>query len=1585
MKNKNRFRFRFACLGWAWLLGFAAGVHAMPPDLTTANLALLDTVNNYSLGPTGLRGWMLSDASANQGALGRITAGSWQILVVAVGTNTPASGILASNDVILGLSTGAGTPVPVFTYSATNDFRKSFGWAIGAAEAGDGVLNLKRWRAGVTTDVALRLGLSNTAYSATSPYDCPKSAIILSNAGNIIANKSIAYDNGRENGYPGPPVLALALLASGNTNYLAKVRTYARTIAPANLSLTYAAPVGGGHPRGAGHSLDVWGWAYNGVFLAEYFLLTGDTNVLRGIQQFTLGLAQGQSRYGTMGHGCSLLDDQGNLHGTIPPYGPVNSCGLVANLAMALGRKAILAGGGGLDPEIDPALERAAKFFGYYVQKGNIPYGEHEPWYEHAGNGKESMTALLFAMIGDRPVETEYWTRLVMAGYNGREYGHTGQGFSYLWGAMAANVGGTNAAAAYLKEIRWHLDLSRRSDGSFVYDGSEQFGGSPTYDYWNTENYNSIDPTASYVLTYALAKQQLLLTGRNANPTNWLSSAKATNAIWAGAFDQVVAGLNTNQLVAALSEYDPLVRRLAAATLGTNASTSFSLLTNLASSPDPLLREAACQALGYLKNRAALPLLSERLTDSNSWVRAQAATALRNFAASASPQLTTMLMAFTNNATDPNVIVWEDPLQIANGFLGFELFGDAVYGGNNIASYTIAANTNLLYPAVRAGLKQPDSKSRLGASSFAYNRLSLAQVKALALDLFEVAATESQADVMWSMFPRADGIATLAKYHVTEAMPTALDMLITPPGFGWGNSSFLNGGLNALATYGDSARWTLPTLQRYRSTWDPTSGEFTTLVNAIASISSAVTPPVLTNLFAVANSQVVVTTNAKAITLAGFSWRTATVSFTNVTAPAHGTLTGTAPNLTYTPTGGYTGLDSFTFQVSDGVSNSPTATVSLIVGTPAGNGLKGEYFDNADFTALKFSRTDPQVNFDWGTGSPSNTIAADTFGVRWSGLLLAPETASYLFSTLNSDGVRLYVNGVPVIDDFVDHTTRWNDGTPIALTAGQSYEVQMDYYENTGSAVAKLKWTGPSFAGSNGVLIGREWLFDGSGVSNRAAIAYPQSVTMLQNTTRAIALSGAGNPPGYAIVTPPVNGALTGTPPNMTYTPATNFSGTDSFTFLVNNDLSNSAPATVSIGVWAGLPVSFFWKSAVSSNWSVAANWTNAAGAAGAPDAAGQPFYTLNFNRSGTYTVTNDLNDEFLLNQLNVAGTVTFAGASAPAFTGNGPLLPQINQNSASAVTFDGPLTLSAMTVVGGSGGGQVTIPSLISGPGGLTKNSSGSLEIYGLSANTYSGGTIVNSGTLHWGTITNGISPPCNFAAGTGLVTLGDGATLEFDRVNATNALILNGGTMHSANGWGVNWNGPVTLNSNATIQTSYNMSFGGNISGAGGFIKTGPNTLTLSGTNNFTGANFITAGTFTCTKSVSVGSGAWTISDGAVVNLSYTGTRQIAALSLGGTNQPAGSYGATNSPATTRDKHFTGTGTVTVVAVPGSLTNSPAAVIQGTSALLRATLVCNGTYYAVHAFWNTINCGTNAMLWTNSGTIRAPRTGRTRRTTRC
>src|SRR5204862_5924279 len=89
---------------------------------------------------------------------------------------------------------------------------------------------------------------------------------------------------------------------------------------------------------------------------------------------------------------------------------------------------------------------------------------------------------------------------------------------------------------------------------------------------------------------------------------------------------------------------------------------------------------------------------------------------------------------------------------------------------------------------------------------------------------------------------------------------------------------------------------------------------------------------------------------------------------------------------------------------------------------------------------------------------------------------------------------------------------------------------------------------------------------------NDAPVAADQAVTTDEDTAKAITLSATdveGSPLTYAIVTGPVHGTLSGTAPNLTYTPAANYDGTDSFTFKPNDGELDSNPATVSIIVTA--------------------------------------------------------------------------------------------------------------------------------------------------------------------------------------------------------------------------------------------------------------------------------------------------------------------------------------------------------------------------------------------------------------------------------
>ncbi|MEH2167747.1 MAG: PA14 domain-containing protein [Nostoc sp.] len=143
---------------------------------------------------------------------------------------------------------------------------------------------------------------------------------------------------------------------------------------------------------------------------------------------------------------------------------------------------------------------------------------------------------------------------------------------------------------------------------------------------------------------------------------------------------------------------------------------------------------------------------------------------------------------------------------------------------------------------------------------------------------------------------------------------------------------------------------------------------------------------------------------------------------------------------------------------------SNVSTPSNVVSTSSnGNGLKAEYYDNIDFTNLKVTRTDSTVNFNWGAGSPAPSIDADTFSARWTGQVEAKYSETYKFYTTADDGVRLWVNGQQIINQFIDQPATESSGS-IALVAGQKYDIKLEYYENKSNAVSQLRWSSTSQA-----------------------------------------------------------------------------------------------------------------------------------------------------------------------------------------------------------------------------------------------------------------------------------------------------------------------------------------------------------------------------------------------------------------------------------------------------------------------------------------------------------------------------------------
>ncbi len=95
------------------------------------------------------------------------------------------------------------------------------------------------------------------------------------------------------------------------------------------------------------------------------------------------------------------------------------------------------------------------------------------------------------------------------------------------------------------------------------------------------------------------------------------------------------------------------------------------------------------------------------------------------------------------------------------------------------------------------------------------------------------------------------------------------------------------------------------------------------------------------------------------------------------------------------------------------------------------------------------------LDHDWGTGSPHPSVPADEFSARWSRYVSLP-AGVYRFSATSDDGIRVWVDGDLIIDEWYDHaaTTYAAEKT---LSTGH-HQVIVEYYEHGGEAVAQLSW-----------------------------------------------------------------------------------------------------------------------------------------------------------------------------------------------------------------------------------------------------------------------------------------------------------------------------------------------------------------------------------------------------------------------------------------------------------------------------------------------------------------------------------------------
>ena len=770
MKNQTVF-FALVVVFSAFNASYAAGggQAAEVPDFTQGAKIPDDAKHDWNLGATGLRGWIYCDKM--------VTSDARQIAITKVAKGSPAYGILEVGDVILGVG---GKP---FSY----DPRTEMGKALTAAEseAGNGVLTLSRWRAGSSEEVVVKIPVLGT-YSATAPYECPKSKRILEQGCRELAKRmeDPSYTRRLD---PIPRSLnALALLASGQESYLPLIKKETQWAASFK-----------------DEGMATWYYGYVMMLLAEYKIATGDDSVMPGLKRLALEAANGQSAVGSWGHRFARPD--GRLYG----YGMMNSPGLPLTISMVMAREA-----GVEDPALDRAIELSVRLMRFYIHKGAIPYGDHHPWIEtHEDNGKCGMASVLFNLIGESK-GAEFFSRMSVAAHGPeRDTGHTGNFFNILWSLPGISQSGPNATGAWMKEFGgWYFDLARRSDGSFLHQGPPEN---------DRDSYAGWDCTGSYLLAYAMPLKKLYLTGKKSDAVPKLDVASAESLIddgrgWNnkdrnGFYD----ALSNEQLLARLGSWSPVVRERAAMALGRRKSVPVEPMIQMLDSPSLEARYGACQGLIQLRRRGmpAVAALQKTLAHDDLWLRIKAAEAL---AAIGKPAMQTVPQLLELLA---QVDIENDPRGMQQRYLSFALFERDGMLGRSLESVDREALNN----AVRAGLKNQDGRAR-GSIGSVYRQLSLAEIQPLLPAIHEAIIQPAPSGEMFADGIRVEGLRLLAEHHIEEGMSALV--LYTRDQNPWESQIRTPELMKILLSYGAHAKGVIPELSKIADYFEKEEEDF---------------------------------------------------------------------------------------------------------------------------------------------------------------------------------------------------------------------------------------------------------------------------------------------------------------------------------------------------------------------------------------------------------------------------------------------------------------------------------------------------------------------------------------------------------------------------------------------------------------------------------------------------------------------------------------------------------------------------------------------------------------------------------------
>ncbi len=373
------------------------------------------------------------------------------------------------------------------------DPRIQLGQILGVAEAGDGILKFAIQ--GESEPVVVKVPVMG-AYSATWPLNCPKSDKIVRDFADYLAKPGA--DEGRFG------LGMLFLLSTGEDKDLEPVRKWA---------------------HGLGSATMAWELGYAGLPLCEYYLRTGDQEILPKIQQWADNAVKGQYLDAWAGRGGVPAVTYGMGH--------LNAAGTGVATFLLLAKEC-----GAEIP--DQALLGALTHFYRYAGRGGNPYGDGRPEMGFVDNGKNGLLAFtmaaaasltpdgensVYAAARDSCAMTSFYTTTFML------HGHTGGGIGEIWRSAAMGLlreKRPNQYREFMDNRQWHYDLSRRFDGSFGI-----LGGA---------GYDSVDWGAGYSLAYTVPRKTLRITG--ATPTKFSKTYQLPKQPWGTAADNEFLSLD---------------------------------------------------------------------------------------------------------------------------------------------------------------------------------------------------------------------------------------------------------------------------------------------------------------------------------------------------------------------------------------------------------------------------------------------------------------------------------------------------------------------------------------------------------------------------------------------------------------------------------------------------------------------------------------------------------------------------------------------------------------------------------------------------------------------------------------------------------------------------------------------------------------------------------------------------------------------------------------------------------------------------------------------------------------------------------